>query len=85
MKEDLLEEFMKNIRVWPFGGSINTEYYEQDLRDACRSKQFNLFKGLVDKTLNNSFDNVKFEALKRITIVKFEKSVFGNVSFHFNK
>ena len=73
---------MKNIRVWPLGESINTKYYEQDLRDACRSKQFKLFKGLVDKNLKESLehDEVKSiyetESLDRITMVKFEIRVW---------
>ena len=81
MKEDILEEFMKNVRVWPLDRSINSAFYQQDLQDVCRSKQFKLFKFIVDKHLyvSSGSDEVKcideIEEKKRITIVKFEKSV----------
>jgi len=54
--EFIIEDFLKNVRVWPISGSKGSKHYEQDLRDACRSKQFKLFKILVDRKLNNKTD-----------------------------
>ena len=49
------------------------KHYEHDLRDACRLKRFDVFKMLVDKYLNESFEHYEVNGgtnLRRLTIVK---------------